>query len=85
MTCELATGEHEVPEKEPGVRCDQCHADSGFKRKSKKTFNKAEVKDAEFEVTLNGAKMKLCKEHHAGLERTLNRHKGTHDFVSRTL
>ena len=67
------------------MRCDQCHADSGIKRKSKKTFNPAESFDADFEVTLNGAKMNLCKDHFGKLERSLNRRKTTHTFVSRGL
>jgi len=67
------------------MRCDQCHADSGIKRKSKKTFNKAESFDADFEVTLNGAKMNLCKDHFSKLERSLNRMKTTHTFESRGL
>lgn len=67
------------------MRCDQCHADSGFKRKSKKTFNKAEVFDAEFEVSLNGAKMNLCKTHYDKLDRDLSKRKTEHEFVSREI
>ena len=65
------------------MRCDQCHADSGIKRKSKKTFNKAESFEAVFEVSLNGAKMNLCQDHHDKLDRSLNRRKTTHTFVTR--
>jgi len=67
------------------MRCDQCHADSGIKRKSKKTFNKAESFDAEFEVILNGARMLLCKDHKDKLDRSLSRHKGTYDFHASAL
>lgn len=80
MTCELSTGEHKVEEREPGLRCDQCHADSGIKKKSKKTFNKAESHDAKFVVTLNGAKMLLCDSHNTKLARTLDRSKATYTY-----
>lgn len=65
------------------MRCDQCHADSGIKRKSKKTWNKAESFEAEFEVSLDGANMNLCKDHHDKLERSINRMKTTHTLVSK--
>ena len=67
------------------MRCDQCHADRGIKRKSKKTFNPNESFDAEFEVTLNGAKMNLCKSHHDKLDRDLSKRKTTHEYASRGL
>ncbi len=72
-----------MEEKEPGVRCDQCHADSGIKKKSKKTFNKAESHDAKFEVVLNGAKMHLCQTHNDKLARTLDKSKSKYEYESR--
>lgn len=67
------------------MRCDQCHADSGIKKKSKKTFTKAERFDAVFEVTLNGATMMLCETHKDNLDRSLSRHKGDYAFHARSL
>jgi hypothetical protein len=67
------------------MRCDQCHADSGIKRKSKKTFNKSMSFEAEFEVILNGAKMNLCQDHHDKLNRSLDRRKTTHEYASRNI
>lgn len=67
------------------MRCDQCHADSGIKRKSKKTFNPNESFDAEFEVILNEAKMNLCKNHKDKLDRSLDRRKTPHEYASRSL
>lgn len=74
-----------MEEKEPGIRCDQCHADSGIKKKSKKTFNKSESHDAEFVVTLNGATMHLCESHNLKLARTLDKSKSKYEYESRGL
>lgn len=67
------------------MRCDQCHADSGIKKKSKKTFTKAEKFDAEYVVTLNGAKMMLCKVHKDSLDRSLSKFEGDYDFNARSI
>jgi len=85
MTVELSTGEHKVEESEAGVRCDQCHADSGIKKRSKKTFEKAKSYDAKFEVTLNGAKMHLCEEHNTKLSRSLDKRRTTHTHTAREI
>ncbi len=67
------------------MRCDQCHADSGIKKRSKKTFQKAESHDAKFTVLLNGARMLLCKEHKDKLDRSLSRVKFDYDFKAREI
>ena len=67
------------------IRCDQCHADSGIKKRSKKTFTKAQFHDAKFVVSLNGAKMHLCEEHNEKLARTLDRSKATYTYKAREI
>lgn len=67
------------------MRCDQCHTDSGIKKRSKKTFTKAESFEAVFKVTLNGATMMLCKTHKDNLDRSLSKHKGDYGFNARSI
>ena len=65
--------------------CNQCHLDSGIKKKSKKTFNKAEKFPAKWEVVLNGARMNLCEEHKKKLDRSLEKAKFTYTIKSKEI
>lgn len=67
------------------MRCDQCHADSGIKKRSKKTFSKSQSHDAKFVVMLNGARMLLCEEHKKKLDRSLDRSKATYTYKAREI
>jgi len=67
------------------MRCDQCHADSGIKKKSKKTFEKAKLHDAKFVVMLNGARMLLCEDHKKKLDRALDKIKHEYAYTAREI